>query len=176
MSPDAAGSSAATRFGAKVWSGAALALKLLAAANLLAMMGITVVDVFGRYVLNAPLPGAFEITEIMMAVLVFSVLPIVTATSNHLTIGLLESRFEGRLRDARTALVSLVGLGFVVTATWRVWIEAGRMADIDDRTAYLGLWLWPLAYFMFAMLALTVCALLYLAFVSARAALSKAGS
>jgi TRAP-type C4-dicarboxylate transport system permease small subunit len=174
VSADAAGG-AAPGEGAKGWLRAALALKVLAAANLFAMMAVATVDVFGRYVLNAPLPGAFEITEVMMAVLVFSVLPIVTASDDHLTIGLLESRFRGRLRHAKTSLVSLISLAFVATAAWRVWIEAGRMADIQERTAYLGIWLWPLAYFMFAMLALTIGALIYVAFSNARAALSRTG-
>lgn len=173
MPADAAGGDAAPGDGAKAWMQAGSALKLLAAANLFAMMGVATVDVFGRYVLNAPLPGAFEITEVMMAVLVFSVLPIVTAGNDHLTIGLLEGRFRGRLRHAKTAIVSLISLAFVAIATWRVWIEAGRMAEIQERTAYLGIWLWPLAYFMFAMLVLTIGALIYLALVNARAAFSK---
>lgn len=154
------------------WRYATYSLKLIAAANLFAMMALTAVDVAGRYLFNAPLPGGFEITEVMMGVLVFSILPIVTAGDDHLTIGLFENRFKGRLRWVKGTLVSLISGVFVALATWRVWIEAGRIAEIQDRTAYLGIPLTPLVYFMFAMLVLTLGALTVLTLLNARAAVA----
>jgi TRAP-type C4-dicarboxylate transport system permease small subunit len=153
---------------ASTWRYAAYVLKLVAAANLFAMMALSAVDVAGRYLLNAPLPGAFEITEVMMAVLVFSVLPIVTASDEHLTIGLFEHKFKGRMRWIKGTLVSLISGTFVALATWRVWLEAGRMGEIHDRTAFLGIPLAPLVYFMFAMLVLTLGALAVLTVLNAR--------
>jgi TRAP-type C4-dicarboxylate transport system permease small subunit len=141
------------------WLVPALALKLLAAGNLFAMMTITAVDVFGRYVLNAPLPGAFELTEVMMGVLVFSVLPFVSAADDHITIGLFETRFRGLTRRLKDVAVPLASAAFVAASAWRIWIEAGRMAEHQDRTAYLGIALWPLAYFMAAMMTATFAAL-----------------
>ena len=44
-------------------------LGVISAAVLFLMMVITTVDVFGRYVLNQPLPGGFEMTEMALAVL-----------------------------------------------------------------------------------------------------------
>lgn len=151
------------------------ALKIVAAVNLFAMMGVTTVDVMGRYFLNSPLPGAFEITEVMMAILVFSVLPLVTARNEHITIGLFDRHFKGRAAHVKTLLVSLVCALFVGGATWRVWIEAGRMAAIEDRTAYLGIWLWPLAYYMFCMLAITLASLLVLVVFGLLATLATKG-
>ncbi|SVA02719.1 uncharacterized protein METZ01_LOCUS55573, partial [marine metagenome] len=43
------------------------ALGFLAASVLMLLMIITFFDVLGRYLFSAPLPGAFELTEIMMA-------------------------------------------------------------------------------------------------------------
>ncbi|SVB94388.1 uncharacterized protein METZ01_LOCUS247242, partial [marine metagenome] len=42
-------------------------LGFLAALVLMLLMIITFIDVLGRYLFSAPLPGAFELTEIMMA-------------------------------------------------------------------------------------------------------------
>jgi TRAP-type C4-dicarboxylate transport system permease small subunit len=131
----------------------------VAAFNLFAMMAITVVDVVGRYLFNAPLHGAFELTEVMMGVLVFAVLPLVTAADDHITIGLLEAVFRGPARRAKEVLVTAVSTAFVATVAWRVWIEAGRMAEYEDRTAFLGLPLWPLSYFMAVMAAVTAAVL-----------------
>ena len=49
-----------------------------ASAILLAMMGLTFVDVIARYVFNRPLAGAFEVTELLLLVLIFAGLPLVT--------------------------------------------------------------------------------------------------
>lgn len=160
---------------ANAWRYASDALKLVAAANLFAMMALTAVDVAARYLLNAPLPGGYEITEVTMAVLVFSVLPIVTASDDHLTIGLFEDKFKGRLRSVKGTLVSLISGVFVALVTWRVWVEAGRLAGIHDRTALLGIPLAPLAYFMFAMLVLTLGALLALTLLNARRIFASGG-
>ena len=53
-------------------------LGVAAAAILLAMMGLTFVDVVARYVFNRPLAGAFEVTELLLLVLIFAGLPLVT--------------------------------------------------------------------------------------------------
>lgn len=164
------------RWAATTWRYTSDALKLLAAVNLFAMMALTAVDVAARYLFNAPLPGGFEITELTMAVLVFSVLPFVTASDDHLTIGLFEDRFKGRMRWVKGTLVSSISGVFVALATWRVWVEAGRMSEIHDRTALLGIPLAPLAYFMFAMLVLTLGALLALTLLNARRIFAPGGS
>ena len=53
-------------------------LGLISAVVLFLMMIITTVDVFGRYVLNKPLPGGFEMTEMALAVLIYAALPLVS--------------------------------------------------------------------------------------------------
>src|SRR3546814_2728132 len=52
-----------------------------AATILFCLMVCTFVDVVGRYVFNSPLPGALELTEIMMASLIFTILPVVSGRS-----------------------------------------------------------------------------------------------
>jgi len=42
------------------------------------MMVLTFVDVVGRYLLNRPLRGAFELTELGLVVLIFAGLPLVS--------------------------------------------------------------------------------------------------
>ena len=54
-----------------------------ASAILLGMMLLTVVDVVGRYVFNRPVRGAFEVTELMLVVLIFAGLPLVSYGDEH---------------------------------------------------------------------------------------------
>ena len=52
------------------------ALGAAAAVLLFGLMGLTTADVIGRYVINSPLRGAFEITELLLLTLVFAGLPL----------------------------------------------------------------------------------------------------
>jgi TRAP-type mannitol/chloroaromatic compound transport system permease small subunit len=47
-------------------------LAYVAAAVLMALMVLTCVDVGGRYFFNRPVWGAFELTEMMLAALIFA--------------------------------------------------------------------------------------------------------
>jgi TRAP-type C4-dicarboxylate transport system permease small subunit len=47
------------------------------------MMLLTFVDVVARYVVNRPVRGAFEVTELMLLVLIFAGLPLVSFTDEH---------------------------------------------------------------------------------------------
>ena len=58
-------------------------LGVAAAAILFAMMVLTTVDVVARYVFNRPLRGAFEITELLLVVLIFAGLPLVSLAGEH---------------------------------------------------------------------------------------------
>ena len=58
-------------------------LGVAASAILLVMMLLTFVDVVARYLFNRPLRGAFEVTELMLLVLIFAGLPLVSFTDEH---------------------------------------------------------------------------------------------
>ena len=66
-------------------------LGVISAAVLFLMMIITTVDVFGRYVLNKPLPGGFEMTEMALAVLIYAALPLVSIRREHIVIDTLDT-------------------------------------------------------------------------------------
>ena len=53
-------------------------LGIAASALLLMMMVLTFADVVARYLLNRPIRGAFEITELTLLVLIFAGLPLVS--------------------------------------------------------------------------------------------------
>lgn len=55
-----------------------------AAIALASIMFLMLIDVTGRYLFNAPLPGAAEIIELAMGVCVFAALPLVTASNEHI--------------------------------------------------------------------------------------------
>lgn len=86
------------------------------------MMLLTFFDVTGRKLLAHPIYGAYEVTEFMMGVLIFSALPLVTARENHVTIDVFDHFIPpaiGRWQRVAVNLLSAVVLAFL---GWRLWI------------------------------------------------------
>jgi TRAP-type C4-dicarboxylate transport system permease small subunit len=139
-------------------------LGAVAASILFCMMLLTCSDVFGRYFLNKPVFGAFELTEIGLACLIFAGLPLVTLRQEHVTVDLLDAVTPERLLRAQHVIASAIASAATGYLAWRLWIRAGTMMASGETTAQLKLTLGYLAYLMFALMTLTSLASLVLVF------------
>ena len=79
-----------------------------AAVMLAILVGLTVVDVVGRYFFNAPIPGGYEITQILMAAIIFGGLPAVSRLESHITVDLLDGLTPHILVPPRQVVVNAV--------------------------------------------------------------------
>lgn len=114
---------------------------------LIAMMGLTVADVLGRYLLNSPVKGATELTELMLAALIFLGLPAATLDREHVTVDLLTDRLPLAVDKIRRPIVLLLSVGVQVTVAWRLWVTASQVAGYGGTTATLDLPIAPIGYF-----------------------------
>ncbi|MGO3741685.1 TRAP transporter small permease [Kerstersia sp.] len=136
-------------------AGLTTALNAIAAILLTAMMLLTVIDVGGRYFFNRPVLGSFEITEIMLAGLVFCTLPLVTLAHEHISVDLFENALPARLRRLRNALVQCLCAVAMLFVAWRLVPKAMDASAYGDTTASLLIPMAPLIWLMCAMAALT---------------------
>jgi TRAP-type C4-dicarboxylate transport system permease small subunit len=131
-----------------------------AALVLFCLMGLGVVDVVFRYLLNSPVPGAAEIAELLLGVMVFLALPLATARREHVTVDLLpvsSQRLRGRLRLALTYLISA---GVAAAMAWQLAGKARDQADYGDTSAFLSIPLAPIAWLMTTTTAIAAAILL----------------
>jgi len=139
-------------------------LACLAAALLFALMLLTCVDVGGRYLFNRPVYGGFELTEMLLAAVIFAGLPLVTLRNDHVTVDL----FDPVTPDWLFRIQHFVGcaIGVVVTGylAWRLWLRGGTMLAAGETTAQLKITLGWLAYAMAVMMGLTAISLVLLMF------------
>ena len=140
------------------------ALSLFAAVTLFAIMWLTVVDVVSRDVFNISITGLFEITEILMGVLVFAGVPIVTANQGHVSVTLLDPWVGPRLRVVQKVAINLLCMTVLVIFAWRLWLVAERLAEYNDVTLFAHIPLAPVGYFMAVMTMLSVPVQLILTF------------
>lgn len=129
-------------------------LGVVASAVLFAMMGLTVVDVVARYVFNRPLRGAFEVTELMLLVLIFAGLPLVSFSDEHATMDFIDRVLGPRAQRWLERGVQLVNGTFMLVLAWLVWLKANRIWGYRDTTDVLRILYGPFVYFMAATLAL----------------------
>ena len=125
-----------------------------ASAVLLAMMLLTVVDVVGRYVFRRPVRGAFEVTELMLVVLIFAGLPLVSFADEHAVMDFIDRVLGPRARRRLQRAVQAVDTAFMFLLAWLVWRKADRIWGYRDATDVLRIVYGPFVYFMAVTLAL----------------------
>ena len=101
---------------------------------LFCLMTLTCVDVIGRYFFNMPVTGGFELTEMMLAALIFFGLPLVTIRNEHVMVDLLDPVTPDwllRIQHIVSCLVCAVASGYLA---WRLWLRASNMAAAGETT------------------------------------------
>ena len=131
------------------------ALGVAASILLFGMMALTFVDVVARYLLNRPIRGGFEITELALLVLIFAGLPLVSHADEHVTMDFIDRMLPRRLGDAWMRVIHAVCAAILFFLTWQIWIKAGKIHGYGDTTDVLRIAVGPFVYFMDAMIALT---------------------
>lgn len=131
----------------------------LSAFVLFALMVMTCIDVFGREVLGAPLDGATELTQLMMGVIVFAVLPVVSLREEHVTVDLLDKWFPKRLAPPRQVILNFLASIMIAVVCWRVWVIGDFQMEYGDGTEFLRIPLGPISYFISIMSGITAAAL-----------------
>ncbi len=143
-------------------------LGAVSATVLFLMMLVTAVDVVGRYVFNQPLNGGFELTEMMLAALIYCGLPLVSQRREHIVIDTFDPLMSRRVKRALDMFAEVVcsltlgGIGYLI------FRRAARVAEYGDTTNVLRLPLAPVAYLMGTMILVACVIHLSLVFVPHR--------
>ncbi|MGC9418666.1 MAG: TRAP transporter small permease [Rhodovulum sp.] len=142
----------------RVASRAPIALACLA---LFALMAMTFADVILRSAFNAPIEAATELTRILMAVMVFSCLPVISGSGGHIAVDLFDGLFDrlhlNRLREAAINIACGVLLFWPAA---RIWVLANRTRAYGDVTEYLSIPVFYVTAFIAASTAVTAVVLL----------------
>jgi TRAP-type transport system small permease protein len=118
-------------------------LGVAASGILFAMMLLTFADVVGRYVFNRPVPGAFEVTELLLLVLIFAGLPLVVHADEHAVMDFIDRLLQG------------LAAAVMFLLAWLIWRKADRIWAYRDATDVLRIVYGPFVYFMAVMIGLS---------------------
>jgi TRAP-type C4-dicarboxylate transport system permease small subunit len=111
------------------------AVETVMAVFLMSMVALTFADVIGRRLFGAPIYGAHDITEHLMALVVFCGLPLVTVAGAHLTIDLFDRLIAQRWMGWWRALTAVLVVAILCLLAWlfvRHGLNAARISEVSQ--------------------------------------------
>jgi TRAP-type C4-dicarboxylate transport system permease small subunit len=111
-------------------------------------MLITTADVVGRYLFNSPILGAFELTEFLVLILIFSFLSGAQAKKEHVEVDLLFKHFPRRIRlvlDVCKITVCIVLMALVAVMSF---LRALELKEAGEASPNLIIPSYPFVYFL----------------------------
>ena len=116
-------------------------LEAISAILLFTMMALTFVDVIGRYVFTAPVFGAAEMIQFLLAMTIFGGLSLINAHDSHITVELFEPWLQKRFPRLQPILVQTFSVGVMTIIAWQLTVFAIEAHEIGSFTVVLE---WPL--------------------------------
>lgn len=128
---------------------------LLSGTALFAIMALTFFDVGGRKLISQSIPGSFELTELLMVVVIFGAIPLVSLRGEHVVFDSLDSFLPAVIRRAQNIIVHFL-IGAALMALGYLMFKTGQQFAINgDNTAQLKIDKAPFIYGMGVLSAIT---------------------
>jgi len=109
---------------------------------LVAMMLMSLVSIFGRAVLNKPLPGDYELVQLGCAIAVAAFLPFCQMRGGHVLVDFFTANSRPSVRAALDTLGALLLAIAAAVFTWRITAGALSFKEANDQTTILEIPTW----------------------------------
>lgn len=120
----------------------------IGAFSLFIMMCLTIADVAGRYLFNKPILGAFELTEFLILILIFSFLGYTQTKKSHISVDLFMMFFPEKLKIYIEVINHLACLAIMILITWMGFEKAFEMIHTGESSPNLALPTYPFVFFL----------------------------
>jgi len=121
------------------------------------LMFLTVAEVLGRRLFNAPVPGTIDIIEVWMVLFAFLGAAYCQRDGSHVRMDLIVMKLRGRLKWAIEGLAVGLAFLFICVIVWKSFGHFVRAWELGDSTIDTQIQLWPSK--LIVPIALTVLAL-----------------
>ena len=110
---------------------------------LMLMVFLTSVDVVGRYFFNRPILGAYDLTQLMMIIVVFFCIAYTQIEKGHVGITIVVDRLSKKAQNVIGCAGNFLGLFFFSLIAWQNIAQANLMRINGATTASLGIPTYP---------------------------------
>jgi TRAP-type C4-dicarboxylate transport system permease small subunit len=97
------------------------------------LMLLTVGDVVGRSFFNKPIPGTFELSEYMLAVIILLGAAYTQQVKGHVGVDFLTSRYSPRTRAVFQFFTTIASLFIIAILVWYGYIEGIHEKAVSDQ-------------------------------------------
>ncbi len=123
-------------------------MNIVAMAVLVAMMLLTVSDVFLRYALKKPILDSIALTEYMMVCAVFLALAWCEVNGKHVTVDLIVTRFSPRIQAIFSSCMYFIELGLCLLITWQSYRETLVIRELHKTSLLLKVPVYPFYFIL----------------------------
>lgn len=120
----------------KVLNQVSRGVSIIAIVSLLAMMLLTVADVFMRYVFRNPITGSVELSEYFIVVAGFLGVAWCTIKGGHLKVDFIMNRMPTRVQAITDSITLFLGMTVVPLVAWQFFMRA-REAQLEELRSFL---------------------------------------
>ncbi len=111
-------------------------LALFSGLCLVFLMGLTVVDVVGRYVFHSPIFGAQDLSELTLILIVFGAMAYCGRTDGHVSVDLFVEAIGAKRMRLATVLTALACAAILFVLSWRAY-ENARLSEMLEAASNL---------------------------------------
>lgn len=115
----------------------ALVILLLGGLGTMVAMFLGTIEVVGTQLLKTPVPGALELTESTMVLIVFGALAYAQIRRNHIRVELIYTNMGPRVQAAMDVFANLAAMVFFGLLLWQSYHEAVYSLQIGEATVGL---------------------------------------
>jgi TRAP-type C4-dicarboxylate transport system permease small subunit len=95
-------------------------------------MLLTTGDVLGRKFLSKTIPGAFELSEYILAVFILLGAAYTQQVKGHVGVDFVTSKLSPRLRNVCQIITTFLSLFIIAILIWHGWLEGIRERTVSD--------------------------------------------
>lgn len=99
---------------------------------LIPLMLLTTSDVVGRKFFSKTIPGAFELSEYILAIFILLGAAYTQQVKGHVGVDFITSRLSPRVRAVCQIITILLSLFIITILIWQGWIEGIRERTVSD--------------------------------------------
>jgi TRAP-type transport system small permease protein len=121
----------------------------LGMAAVVALTLLTGLDVGGRYIFNLPLPGTFELTEVILSVIVAFGVVITTASDEHILVDALFVKLSSSAQRVLLVVAGVVGALVLGIMSWKGLEAALEAMQTHEATMLLNVPISPFKLVLF---------------------------
>ena len=127
---------------------------------LTSIMLLVSMDVFCRYIFNAPIEGTFEVVSLLLVPVVFFTLSECWIEGGHVRVDFIMRRFNPTWQLLMDLIAAGVGLFYIGMLTWQAGLDTMESLKFNELTDQLQIPVWPVRMLMTLGLVLFIVQLL----------------